>query len=109
MSDHQDRPFGSFGVSRRTRADPLVPVRPRPHHHGPVREGNQESRAPGIVDRRIGHTVEDEGARGAVPVGEQVGQGLRVQVAGQKHVVVPRAEPAQQVVDGRLRELHDGQ
>ncbi|MEU3423277.1 hypothetical protein AB0F39_32800 [Streptomyces murinus] len=61
------------------------------------------------VGRRIGEAVEDEGARGAVPAVEQVGQGLRVQVAGQVQVAGGRAEPAQQVVHGRLRKLHDGQ
>ncbi|WP_330301852.1 MULTISPECIES: hypothetical protein [unclassified Streptomyces] len=79
MSDHQHRTLGVLGVPRRTCADPLTPVRPRPNRHGPVFEGDKESRAPGLVVRRIGEAVEDEGARGAVPAVEQVGQVLRVQ------------------------------
>ncbi len=109
VSDHQHRPYGPLGVPCRTRADPLIPVRPRPYRHGPVLEGDEESRAPGLVERRIGEAVEDEGARGAVPAAEQAGQFLRVQVTGQVHVSVSRAELGQQVVDGRLREGHDGQ
>ncbi|MFJ1824301.1 hypothetical protein [Streptomyces sp. NPDC088178] len=109
MSDHQHGSLGPLGVPRRTRADPLIPVRPRPYLHGPVLEGDEESRACGLVDRRVGEAVEDKSARGAVPAFEQVGQVLRGQVAGQVHVPVPRADSGQQVGDGRLREFHGGQ
>ncbi|MGA4957055.1 hypothetical protein [Streptomyces lavendulocolor] len=108
-SDDQHRPLGPLGIPHDPRADPLIPVRPRPYRHGAALEGNEESRAPGIVDRRIGVTVESEGARGPVPTCQQVGQVLRIQIVRQVHGAVPRAESGQQVIDGRLRELHGGQ